>query len=592
MKFATGKRLKSNLKILLDIILLLIGLFSLLSFILIIGFHLTRLEELAVRFFIKIIIYAFVIEEIIRLLTLQNFVEHLKERWVELLITFILIIELVFERPLQQILFYALPFLSFDQITLLYLIISQLIIFVSGVFKLIRHSNTITKLKIPPGAIFALSFAILILVGSFFLVLPKASSSGAPIKYIDALFTATSAVCVTGLIVLDTAKDFSLTGQIIILTLIQLGGLGIMTLTTFFFTFIGGGLSIKMRLMLKEFLNPDTFSVIGTLLKRIVFFTFTIEAIGFILLYLSLPTNIKSDHSNFYIAIFHSISGFCNAGFSLFSENLMNPILKDNYFFKFIISILIILGGLGFLVLNEIVSLRFFGKNVKKLKYQLSPTTKIVLTTTAILIILGSVAIYLGDWVKGVLGVNTLEALFNAYFQSVSARTAGFNTVPIEQLSVFTTFVLIFLMWVGASPGGTGGGIKTSTFAISILFLFNYVRGKERLEIYNREIDFEIVIKSLLIILLSLFIILFGTSLLTIFEPDKNPLNLLFETTSAFGTVGLSRNTTFFLGDGSKFVLVWVMFIGRIGVLTFFTALFKPIRELNYSLPKVQINVG
>ncbi|MCX7908799.1 MAG: hypothetical protein N2560_04690 [Ignavibacteria bacterium] len=592
MKLSTVKKIKTNLKIFLDIFLLLIGIFSLFTFILVIGFHLTKPEEFFVRFVIQIIIYAFVIEELLRLLTLQNFAEHLKERWVELIITFLLLIEIIFEKPFQQVIRTIFPLLSFDQITLLYLIITQLTIFISGIFKLIRHSTAITRLKVPPGAILSISFATLILIGSLFLVLPKASATGVSIKYIDALFTATSAVCVTGLIVLDTAKDFSLTGQIIILILIQLGGLGIMTLTTFFFTFVGGGLTIRMRLMLKEFLSPDTFSVIGSLLKKIVFYTFVIEFFGFVILYLSLGSNIQSNHTRFFISVFHSISAFCNAGFSLFSENLMSPLLQNNYLFKFTVSVLIILGGIGFLTLNELTSLKFFGKRVQKIKYQLTPTTKLVLFTTFILILGGTILIYLGDVRSGVLGSDTFSRVFNSYFQSVTARTAGFNTVPIEQLSVFSTIVLIFLMWVGASPGGTGGGVKTTTFSVTILYLINYIRGKERLEIYNREIDIETIKKSLVIVFLSIVVIFLGSAILTILEPDKNPLNLLFETTSAFGTVGLSRNTTFYIGDWSKFVLVWVMFIGRVGVLTFFSSLFKPVKELNYSLPKVHINVG
>lgn len=277
MKISTVRKIKAKLKIFLDIFLLLIGLGSSLTFILLIGFPLSRFEEKLISLVIRVIIYAFVVEELFRLFTLQNFLEHIKQRWVELLITLFLIIEIIFERPFQLVIKSIFPLLSFDQIALVYLIITQLSIFISGTFKLIRHSTALTRLKVPPGVILAVSFAFLILIGSGLLSLPKASATGQAIKYIDALFTSASAVCVTGLIVLDTAKDFSLTGQIIILLLIQIGGLGIMTLTTFFFIFVSGGLTIKMRLLLKEFLSPDTFSAIGSLLKRIVFYTFFIE---------------------------------------------------------------------------------------------------------------------------------------------------------------------------------------------------------------------------------------------------------------------------------------------------------------------------
>lgn len=591
MKIATIKKLKNNLKIFLDILLLLIGLGSSLTFILLIGFPLTRFQEILISFVIRVLINAFVIEELLRLFTLQNFVEHLKERWVELLITLFLIVEIIFEKPFQLVIKSIFPLLTFDQIALLYLIITQLAIFVSGIFKLIRHSTILTKLKVPPGVILAVSFAILILLGSGLLSLPKASSSGQPIKYIDALFTSTSAVCVTGLIVLDTSKDFSFTGQIIILLLIQIGGLGIMTLTTFFFIFVSGGLTIRMRLLLKEFLSPDTFSAIGSLLKRIIFYTFLIEALGAILLYFSMKYFSSDNSPDIFLVLFHSISAFCNAGFSLFSDNLMTPFLENNYLFKIIISFLVILGGLGFLSLTEVLS--FSPRKKKAYKTQkFTPTTKLVLVSTVFLIVFGTILIYLGDYGSGALGSSFFQQIFNAYFQSVTARTAGFNTVHIEQLSVFSTIILIFLMWIGASPGGTGGGIKTTTFAIVLLFLYKYLRGQDRLEIYSREVDFETTKKAIAIVLLSVFIIILGTSFIILIESDKNPLNLLFEVVSAFSTVGLSRNTTFYICDASKFVLIWIMFIGRIGVLTFFTSLLTPAKENNYSLPKVNINVG
>lgn len=592
MKPATVRTVKANLKIYLDILLLFIGLVSGISFILLIGFDLSRLEILLIQRIIDIVIYCFIFEEFFRLFTFQRFWDELRSRWIEFSLVLLLIFEILFKSTLIQTFRLYFPFVSFDEIAIAYLVVSQLNIFLIGVFKIVRHSSFITRLKVPPGAIFAMSFAILILLGSFFLSLPKASATGNSIKYIDALFTSTSAVCVTGLIVLDTPKDFSFLGQIIILILIQLGGLGIMTLTTFFFTFVGGGVSLRMRLLLKEFLSTETFSAIASILRKIVFYTFTIELIGFLVLYLSMAGFNKFDGNTFYIAIFHSISAFCNAGFSLFSENLATPLLRTNYIFKFTVTLLIIFGGLGFLTLAEIFSLKIFGKRVPRIRFQLSVTSKIVLVTTLILIVLGSGLIFLADFRTGVLGNNTFDTIFNAYFQSVTARTAGFNTVPIENLSVLSAIVLIFLMWVGASPGGTGGGIKTTTFAVVFIFILNYIRSRERLIIFDREIAHETIQKAFVILILSIFVIFVATSVLIYFEPKINPLNLLFEVTSAFGTVGLSRNVTFHICDSSKLVLVFVMFIGRIGVLTFFTAVFKPFREYNYTLPKVNVNVG
>ena len=592
MKPATVRTIKTNLKIYLDILLLFIGIVSAISFILLIGYDLTRLEVLLIQRVIDFIIYFFIFEEILRLLTFQRFWVEVKARWIELSLVVLLILEMIFKPTLIQTFRFYFPLVTFDQIAIGYLIISQLIIFVIGVFKIVRHSTSITKLKVPPGAIFAISFAFLILVGSFLLSLPKASATGNPISYIDALFTSTSAVCVTGLIVLDTSKDFSLLGQIIILILIQLGGLGIMTLTTFFFTFVGGGVTLRMRLLLKEFLSTETFSIIGTILRKIVFYTFTIELLGFLVLYYSLSSIGNFDGNSFYIALFHSVSAFCNAGFSLYSENLATPLLEQNYLFKSTIAFLIILGGLGFLTLAEIFSLKIWGKKVPRIRFQLSVTSKIVLSTTSILIVFGSILLFLSEFRTEVLGSNNFDKIFNAFFQSVTARTAGFNTVAIENLSVLSVIVLIFLMWVGASPGGTGGGIKTTTFVVVLVYILNYIRSREKLILFEREIAHETIQKAFVISILSIFVIFLSTSVLIYFEPEINPMNLLFEVTSAFGTVGLSRDVTFHICDASKLVLVFVMFVGRIGVLTFFSAVFKPFREYNYTLPKVNVNVG
>ncbi len=592
MKPATIKSIKTNLKIFLDILLLSIGIVSAISFVLVIGFELNKLQELLVRGVIQIVIYSFIIEELLRLFTFQNFWGEFKTRWIELLLVFFLSLELIFGSSLIQTFRSIFPLISIDQVALGYLILSQMLLFLIGLFKLVRHTNFIGKLKVPPGAIFAVIFAILILFGSFMLSLPRASATGEPIRYIDALFTSTSAVCVTGLIVLDTPKDFSLFGQIIILILIQLGGLGIMTLTTFFFTFVGGDFSLRMRLLLKEYLSTETFSVIGSIIRKIVLYTFVIELLGSVILYLSLNDFENFSVSNFYIALFHSISAFCNAGFSLYSENLATPILKYNYLFKSTITILIIFGGLGFLTLSELFSLKLFNKKAPRIRFQLSVTTKVVLVTTMCLILFGTLFIFLADYNSNFLGFNVLDSLFNAYFQSVSARTAGFNTVPIERLSVLSAVILIFLMWVGASPGGTGGGIKTTTFAVLMLFVLYYIRSREKLIIFNREISHETIQKSFVIAFLSIFVLFLATSLLIYFEPNINPLNLLFEATSALGTVGLSRDVTFHLHDSSKLILVFVMFIGRVSVLTFFSAIFKPFHEFNYSLPKTNVNVG
>lgn len=584
--------LKTKIKFFLDILLLTIGLISLIAFLLIIGFKLFPWERLFIQEIVRVVIYTFIVQEILRLIVTPNIVEFISKRWLELLLTFLLIFEIIFTATIQEKTKSLLPFLSLEEITLGYLLISQMIIFLSGVIKISRHSSVIGNLHLHPGAIIAISFAIAIIIGTFLLLLPNATPEEKPLKFIDALFTSTSAICVTGLVVVDTANDFTLLGKVIILFLIQIGGLGIMTLTTFFAT-AAGGITLRMRIMMKEFISSENLSVVGSLLFRIVLFTFTIEIFGAFILLFSLNPNLSHPDANqIFISVFHSVSAFCNAGFSLFSENLMDPSLRLNYLFKFTITILIILGGIGFTTLSELASIKLFGKSAKKIKHQLSVSSKLAITTTVFLIIFGTLLILLGDFHTGTLGGNFFDIIFNAYFQSVTARTAGFNTVAIEHLSKFTIIILILLMWIGASPGGTGGGIKTTTFAVASLFIFNFIRGKERLEIFNRQIYEETIKRTLIIIFISGIVLFISTAFLIIIEAGKDPLNLLFETTSALGTVGLSRNVTFFLSDFSKLIIILVMYVGRIGVLTFLMAFFKQKKEPNYSLPHTFVNVG
>ncbi len=593
MKLSTLTNVKSKLKIFLDILLLFIGIVSLSTFLLLIGFRLTQLESLLVQFIIRYVIYIFIFEELLRFLIAANYGRYLIERWLELTLTLLLSIELIFSSTIQTTLQHYFPFLEIEEFTLAYIIISQMLILTATTFKIIRHSDAIASIRLHPGAIFAISFATIIIIGSLLLMLPKATPIDKPIRYIDSLFTSTSAVCVTGLIVVDTAKDFTFLGQIIILLLIQIGGLGVMTLTSFFATLFAGGLSLRMRIMMKEFLSQDNISAVGSLLKRIILYTFIIETIGIVLLYISLKGSTPAfDPKAFYISAFHSISAFCNAGFSIFSENLMAPIVANNFWFKFIVTILIIVGGIGFFVLVEFSSLKLFGREARKIRYQLSVSSKLALSTSIILIAYGTVFIFLGELGSNTIGSNFFERVFNAYFHSVSARTCGFNTIDIVNLTTFSALTLILLMWIGASPGGTGGGIKTTTFAVAIIFLWNYIRGKERVELFNRQIADETIKRALTIIFVSVGVLCISSSILILLEPDKNPLNLLFEATSALGTVGLSRNITFNIGDGAKVTLLLTMFIGRIGVLTFLMAFFKPIKEPHYTLPTSIVNVG
>ena len=583
---------KKKIKLWLDVYLSFIGLVLLAFLIVSIGFYLKPEQIYFTQKILSIISYSFIVQEIVRLIIISDLKGYLKERKVETILSFLILLQLLFPNQIYELFKNIFNEFTFHKLTILYLVILSLSIFFVFLLRSLRYNHLISKINIHPSGILALSFAFIILIGTLFLMLPRAIPAGKTISFVDALFTSTSAVCVTGLTILDTGADFTLTGQIIILFLIQIGGLGIMTLTTFFAVFFTGGISLKVRIMMKDMISPENLEEVTGLLFKILSYTILIEAAGAFLLYLSLEGSFSSfDAKSVYSSIFHSVSAFCNAGFSLFSDNLINRTIADNYFFSTVIMLLIILGGLGFIVLSNLASLNPFRKSFK-LKFQLKLQTKIVLLTTTILIFGGGTLIYLAEPFKFAAGKTFAWKYFHSVFVSVTSRTAGFNTTPTALLSPAVSMIAIVLMWIGASPGGTGGGIKTTTISITLLNLFNIIRGRERLEIFHKEIPHENINRSYLIILCSLIALGLCSTILMMVEPDKEALNLIFEATSALGTVGLSRDVTPYLGDGGKYIIIFLMYIGRIGVLTFFLAFYKPHKELSYSLPKEFVNVG
>jgi trk system potassium uptake protein len=324
------------------------------------------------------------------------------------------------------------------------------------------------------------------------------------------------------------------------------------------------------------------------LLKRILLFTFVVEYVGSIILYLSLGGNILYfDRQLYYDCLFHSVSAFCNAGFSVYSDGLMFHTVQANYIFLSTIMFLIVLGGIGFFTLSDVSRNAFKRKNRRNLRL----SSKIVLYTTAILILVGLLMFFVFETKNAEL-MTFGDKIFHSLFLSITSRTAGFNTLSIELLTPASVMFLIILMWIGASPGSTGGGIKTTTFALTVITLFNIVRGKERIEVFNREISTNNLRQASMVIISSLIFLGGGTTMLVWVEPSLNPLDLIFEATSAISTVGLSRNITSSLGNSGKTIIIILMFVGRIGVLTFFLSLYKPKPEPFYRLPNEKIMIG
>jgi potassium uptake TrkH family protein len=461
--------------------------------------------------------------------------------------------------------------------------------FMLAVVEVARMFDFISSLKIPPALIFSTSFLTISLIGSGLLMLPN--SHTVPIKYIDALFTSVSSVCVTGLSVVNIAGSFTLMGQIIIMCLIQIGGLGMMTFTGFFSFIFTSRATFQERMLLQDIFSSESLGNLFQILIQIVLFTFIAEGIGALVIYMSLDNEIAG---KVFVSIFHSVSAFCNAGISILPESLISPGINNNYLLLSAIMLLIIIGGLGFPVILKIFavlkskviiftdSVRGVGSHTRRERFDAG--SKIVVRTTLFLLFFGALVFFLLERNTSLKNDNTTHRFFISFFNSVTSRTAGFNISDLSVTGYPAVFLLIFLMWVGASPGSTGGGIKTSTFSIALRNAWGTIRGRKTLEIANREINPGTINRVLSIIILSLIVIGTGFFFLMISEPQKNPVHLIFETVSAYSTVGLSLADTSTMNQHSKSILIMLMFIGRVGPLTFLTGLFFSGKKRYYKL--------
>jgi trk system potassium uptake protein TrkH len=417
-----------------------------------------------------------------------------------------------------------------------------------------------------PPRIFVLSFVAVIFTGGILLWFPF-SATKANLPFVNALFTSTSAVCVTGLIVVDTGKDLSLIGQVITLLLIQTGGLGIITFSTVFFVLMGRSISFKGREIVQStFLHTPTRNFV-VILKSVLWFTFITEAIGTLFLFIRFSFDSPFEAA-LYRALYHAISAFNNAGFSLYSDSLIG--YQGDLIVNLTMMGLIIHGGIGFIIQYEVFS------KLKGIQKRLSVHTKIVLITTAILILSGAFLFYLFERNHIIKDVPVLNKILASLFQSVTPRTAGFNTVDIGALTNATLLVMLILMFIGASPGSTGGGVKTTSAALLVMLMWSRLKGSLDVNLFNRTIPREIVSRSISIIFASAFSIAIITSVLLISGGGRLPatesrhffVEYLFDTVSAFGTVGLSMGITPMLNDIQKYALILMMFAGRVGPLT------------------------
>lgn len=440
--------------------------------------------------------------------------------------------------------------------------------------------------KLHPVQILALFFIVVILLGTILLTFPISSSSGETTNYLDALFTATSAASVTGLVVYDTGTYWSSFGKTVILILIQIGGLGIMSFATFGALKFGKKISLSTSLLLKEALNFEGFQGLSLIMKYVVSFTVIVEALGaFFLCFVFIPEFGFSQ--GLYVSLFTSISAFCNAGFDIFGNFASLTGYFDNSYVLIICMILIIIGGLGFGVITEFITYH----HTKRI----SLTTKIVLIVTSILIVLGAVLYFILESNNPLTleGMSLYDKIINSFFASVSPRTAGFNSINLSDMRAGSIFLTCLLMLVGGSPGSTAGGIKTTTLGVILLSIYSYIKNKKVI-VMNKKVPTRTINKAFIVTFVSLFFISTFIILISITHQDLQFKSIIFEVFSAFNTVGLSIGLTPDLTDIGKFIIIFAMYFGRVGTLTLLFAFTNKIDNNKKSIkyPEARITVG
>lgn len=451
-------------------------------------------------------------------------------------------------------------------------------------WKILLPTTSWVKPGAPSSLILIYGFAGLVAFGTILLILPVSTASGHSTSLVDAFFTATSSVCVTGLVVVDTLDHWSLFGQIVILLLIQLGGFGFMTSATLFLMAFRHRIGLRERLLISESIGFKRLGGLAGLVKKMAVFTLIMEVIG-ASVFLIHFAHENSPGTALWKSIFQSISAFNNAGFDLFGNFRSLTSYQNDYLVILMTSALVILGGISYVVIADIFEKRGFGK--------LSLDSKLVLITTGSLLLIGTVAFLISDYNNpGTFGPLTIPSkLINAFFLSVTSRTAGFTTVEVSHVANYGLFLIMFLMFIGGASGSTAGGIKVNTFGMLFATILSTIRGKEHPGIFGREFSSDQIHKALTIAALSLGLISVVVLILTITEPF-NFINLLFETVSAFGTVGLSTGITSALTASGKILIIITMFAGRLGPLAIMLALTQHQHRTGYHYPGEKIRIG
>ena len=510
--------------------------------------------------------------------------------WVLNILLYLTLIPVIFFEPESGALKYFWLFLNNRIFQLILLLLLSLLRLSSGVIGLLGKRTN-------PSLILAGSFFLIICIGTGLLMLPRCTVDG--ISWVNALFVSTSAVCVTGLVPVDGATTFTSLGQLVIIILIQIGGLGVMTLTCFFAMFFMGNTSVYNQLAVRDMISSDSLSSLLSTVIYILFFTLVIEGAGMLVLFLSIHGTLgMTVQQEMVFAAFHSISAFCNAGFSTLSENLGNPLVMQHHNLLYItISVLIILGGIGFPILvnfkhiagYHLKRLFYFIRTGKRdrqrIRHLYNLNTKIVLLTTLILLTGGTIAILLFEWNGAFAGMSMPDKWVQAFFNATCPRTAGFTSIGLTSFSLQSLLLMLLLMFIGGAAQSTAGGVKVNAFAAAVLSLFAVIRGKSRVEVFRRQLSVDSIRRSNATLVMYLMILFLGVFVLSVLEPHASLLALVFECTSALSTVGSSLGLTPALGEAGKLFVSLLMFIGRVGVITIVLGFVPPQKHTKYKYP-------
>lgn len=575
----------------LSFIISLAGLSSLIYYH---GFPTTEEENWWIALIIRFSLGFYVVKYLVRLFFDFHPRVFFKNTWLEGILILLIIIngasKFLFDFELITSVGDWIGILSLDQFLLLFI---QGYLLVMVALELGKASQIMPSLGIGTPKLLIISFFVLIAIGTGLLMLPEMTTGASTASFKDALFTAISASCVTGLIVQDTGTFFSFEGHVVILLLMQLGGLNIITFASFFALFNRNKMGIKHQTMLQQNFNIDSLDQTENLFTRIFTFSLLLEGVGTALIYFSWG-DVEFSHrgAKLFSSLFHSISAFNNAGFSLYNESLATESIRHLPSLQLVIAVLIIMGSLGFPAMSDLFSVSRVKERLRNPWKNWRVGTKVSVYSSLVLIVIGTLIFLSTEW-SGVLGEMAFsEKLLHGFFQSVTTRTAGFNTVDIGALSETSMLLFFVLMFIGASPGSTGGGIKTTTFTLVLLSAWTTIRGKPRLEMFRSTIPYDLLNKAFSIFLFSLSLIFIGTFFLTISDGHLPLRQLMFEEISAFCTVGLSTGITTELSDAGRVVIMLSMFAGRVGTLTLAFALSNRGESTDYKYPKTNMMVG